>query len=343
MNTKPKKAARSPKTVNLALQSGGAHGAFTWGVLDRLLEEEQLTIEGVTATGAGAVNASVMAYGLITNRHNARKLLEKLWKKISHLASLSPFHPTIVDKMMGNIRLDFSPGFVALDTITRLFSPAQLNVFDINPLRDILLELVDCERLHHSKALKLFINATNVRNGRSKVFHGSELTIDMVLASACLPFIFKTVEIAGESYWDGGYSSYPAISPLLYDCKSTDTVIIQVNPSEVEEVPLKASDIMDRVNEMTFSGTLSRELHSILLINQLIEQGKLTGTHYRPIRFHAIEAGDILSSLGRASKMNADWSFLTYLRDAGRQTANDWLDRHYDAIGVKSSVDGLTL
>jgi NTE family protein len=331
---------RAPKTINLALQGGGAHGAFTWGVLDRLLEEAQLTIEAITATGAGAMNAVITAYGMQQgDSETARALLESFWRKISNAASLSPFHPTIVDKMMGNIKLDFSPGFIALDYITRLFSPAQLNLFDINPLRDVLDELVDFNELRVALPLKIFINATNVRTGKLKIFYGNELTREKLLASACLPFIFKTVEIEDEYYWDGGFSGCPSISPLLHNCDSVDTVIVQINPLLTEEIPLKAPDIMDRVNEINFNASLINEIRCIELVNKLLEDGKLENTSYRKIRFHMIEATDLLMTMGRSSKMNADWDFLNYLKDAGRQAANDWLDKHYDAINVLSSHD----
>ena len=339
-----KKTKTSPprtthKVINLALQSGGAHGAFTWGVLDRLLEEEHLTIEGITATGAGAMNAAVFGYGIINGKESARELLELFWRKISHAASLSPFHPTIVDKMMGNIRLDFSPGFVALDYITRIFSPAQLNLFDINPFRDLLEESIDFKALRASTKIKLFVNATNVRTGKIKVFGNNELTTDMLLAAACMPYIFKTIEIDGEYYWDGGFSGYPGIAPLLYNCKATDTVIVQINPLVTEEIPLKAPDILDRVNEINFNGSLMNEMRSIDLVNRMLERGELKNSHYRTVHFHMIEALDILMTMGRSSKMNADWDFLTYLKDTGRQAANDWLDSHYDDIGKLSSLD----
>lgn len=329
------------KTINLALQGGGTHGAFTWGVLDRLLEEETLDFEAITATSAGAINGTILCYGMAKGgRKMARALLEKFWWKISHMANVTALlRPTVLDKMLGHSTLDFSPTFVAFDYLTRIFSPYQLNVFDINPLRDVIKEVIQFDTVQTQNDIKLFVNATNVKSGRIKIFHHYELTLEMLLASACLPFFFKTVEINGEYYWDGGYSGNPAIFPLFYESATPDVLLVQINPLYVDEIPTNAPDILDRVNEISFNSTLMREMRTIALVTKLIEEGTLSHKQYKNMFIHLIEADEILSSLGRSSKVNVDWEFLTYLKETGRQTASDWLNEHYDTLGVRSSID----
>lgn len=334
------KGAAEKKVINLALQGGGSHGAFTWGVLDRLLEEEKLHIEAFTGTSAGAVNAVVATYGLaIGNRESAKNLLHILWNKISKAAALSPVQPTIMDKFLGNNSLKYSPPFIALEMMTRLFSPYQLNVFNINPLREIVRELVDFSVLRKCGKIKLFVNATNVLSGKIKVFHLHELTLDMVMASACLPLIFKSVMVEGEPYWDGGYSGNPAIYPLVYNTDCNDVVLVQINPVHVQEVPTDATEILNRINEISFNATLMREMRAIAFVAKLIDDGKLEQEGYKKLNIHMIEAEEIMSSLSNSSKMNADWDFLCYLRDIGRQAAEDWLKKNFEHIGVKSSLD----
>jgi NTE family protein len=328
------------KALNLALQGGGAHGAFTWGVLDRILEEDKLAIDGISATSAGAMNAALLVYGMeMGGKQEARKLLENFWKRISQAAAMTPLQPSIFDKMMGMRDFTLSPTFAAMEFMTRLFSPYQLNVFDINPFRDLLDEMIDYKALRQAKSIKLFVNATNVLTGKVRVFKGSEMTLDMLLASSCLPFLFKTVEIDGAPYWDGSYSGNPALFPLVYDCSSKDILIVQVNPIHVQQVPISAHDILDRVNEISFNTTLMREVRAIAFVSKLIQQGKVSEEEYRHIKVHVVEAEEIMAGLGHSSKFNADWEFLRHLKDVGRQAAEDWLHKHYDKIGRESSVD----
>lgn len=328
------------RRINLALQGGGAHGAFTWGVLDRLLEVDGLFIEGISSTSAGAVNGAMMTYGLITGgREEARRLLNDLWHRISLAAFMLPLKPTFVDRMMGMMNLDYSPGFMTMDYLTRLFSPYQLNILDINPLRSILEEMIDFEVIRTNNRIKLFVNATNVRTGKIKVFDTPAITLDSVMASACLPFVFKTVEIDGEAYWDGGYSGNPAIFPLIYNTSTEDVVIVQINPLSVEEVPTRAASIIDRINEISFNATLMREMRAIAFVSKLLGAGRLSDETHKNMRIHMIEAQDIMTGLGQASKLNADWGFLTHLRDVGRQAADEWLGRNFEKIGKESSID----
>jgi NTE family protein len=337
-----KKTTSSEKKItNLALQGGGAHGAFTWGVLDRLLDEENLEIEAICATSAGAMNAIIFTQGLINNgRKGAQELLETFWKKVSNIASFSGLMPTMFDKLIDNKKLSFSPTFMAAEYFTRLISPYQYNFFDYNPLKDIIDELVDFKKVKKSAKNKLFINATNVKSGKIKVFECTEgLNVDHIMASACIPFLYKAVEIDGESYWDGGYSGNPALFPIFYKCKSSDIILIQVNPINIKEVPTLAPDIMDRINEISFNSTLMREMRAIAFVKKLRSENKISEEKYRDMNIHIIEAEEVISSLGANSKLNADWDFLTYLRDLGRQTADEWLKKNFDKVNLESSAD----
>ncbi len=223
---------RGGKPADKALQGGGAHGAFTWGVLDRLLEEERIAIEGISATSAGAMNAAVFTYGYaLGGRDGAKKALAGFWRRISQAAAQGPLQPSWLDKMMGNHSLQFSPAFVMADLMTRLFSPYELNPLNRNPLKDVLEASVDFEALRESDCpIKLYLSATNVRTGKVKVFERHEICADRVLASGCLPFMFQAVEIEGEHYWDGGYMGNPAIFPLIYGCESSDVVCRAARP-----------------------------------------------------------------------------------------------------------------
>jgi len=231
--------ASNLKRINLALQGGGSHGAFAWGVLDRLLEDNCIDFDGISATSVGAVNATVLAYGLaVGGRAGARHALADIWRRVANLALLSPLQPTPFDRLTGNQSLETSPAFVLFDIMTRLFSPYQLNPFNINPLRSILCDAVDFDAIRNSHCpIKLFLSATNVRTGKIRVFENDEIGPDAVLASACLPFLFQAVEINGEHYWDGGYMGNPAIFPLIYNCDSRDVVIVHINPIERPDVP----------------------------------------------------------------------------------------------------------
>ncbi|HYZ31892.1 MAG TPA: patatin-like phospholipase family protein [Crenalkalicoccus sp.] len=329
------------KTVNLALQGGGSHGAFTWGVLDRLLEEERLALEGISATSAGAMNAAVFAYGMTAGgRPGARAALDRFWGKISQAAAFSPLQPSWIDKFQANWGLPWSPAFLAFDLATRLFSPYEFNPLNLNPLRDILNQVVDFQTLREAEApVRLFLSATNVRTGRVKVFDRTELCAEAVLASACLPFLFQAVEIGDEAYWDGGYMGNPAIFPLIYNCGSQDVVIVHINPIMRPEVPRTARDIMNRVNEISFNSSLMREMRAIEFVTSLIDSGQVNGRQLKRMFIHAIAADAVMTPLGVGSKLNADRDFLLYLKEAGRRGAEEWLERAWDSLGQRSSVD----
>ncbi len=337
---KKKKIRAGAKKISLALQGGGTHAAFTWGCLDRFLEDDAVEIEGISGVSAGAMNAALLVYGVNNGgKQEARKLLESFWRKVNALSSMSPFQPTIIDRMFGNKDLTFSPSFYALDYLTRLFSPYQFNFFDLNPMRDLLAELLDFSELRKGRKIDLFVNASNVKTGKPRVFSKKELDMEMLMASGCLPFLSKSVEVEGEFYWDGGYSGNPSLRPLIKETDTSDIVIIQVNPLNNEDVPLKAQDILNRVNEISFNNSLLREVGCISLISELIASGKLKSSSYRRINLHMIGAEEIMTGFGPASKFNADWDFLIHLKETGRQAADDWLENNYEKIGEESSLD----
>ena len=252
------------RTVNLALQGGGAHGAFTWGVLDRLLEEGQLRIEGISGTSAGAINAAVLAQGHIKGgAQGARAELDLFWRRVSELGWLSPVHRGWYERAMGTWNLDESPSSIWLDQLSHIVSPYQSNPLNLSPLRDLLAGMLDWQALCSPDSIKLFITATNVRTGQARVFERSDLTLDALLASTCLPQFFQAVIIDGEPYWDGGYMGNPSLWPVIYKCQSRDIVIVEVNPLTRDGVPRTAAEITNRLNEITFNASLIRELRAI--------------------------------------------------------------------------------
>lgn len=327
------------KKINLALQGGGAHGAFTWGVLDRFLKDDRLQIDAVSGTSAGAMNAVVMASGLQAGGpEGACEALETFWHSVSQRARFSPIHRSVFDVIMGQWSLDHSPSYLFFDIWSRFASPYEFNPLNINPLREVVEEVVDFEQVHKCSKLRLFIAATNVFTGKIRVFEEKEVTLDAVMASACLPQLFQAVEIEGEPYWDGGYMGNPPIYPLFYNTRTPDVVLVQINPIERRRVPKSAREISNRLNEITFNSTLMRELRAIDFVSRLIEDGKLPADEYMKVHMHRISATE-LKPLQASSKLNAEWRFLTDLRDLGRETAEAWLERHFDAIGSHSTID----
>jgi len=329
------------KPINLALQGGGAHGAFTWGVLDRLCEEPRISIEGISATSAGAMNGAVFASGLAKDgREGARAALEAYWKRVAKAGELSPLRPNIFDKLLGFTSTGESPAFLAFDLMTRMLSPYQFNPLNLNPLRTVLQQSVDFDALRSDKCpVKLFLSATNVRTGKVKIFENNEITADAVLASSCLPFLFQAIEIDGEAYWDGGYMGNPAIFPLIYGCKSHDVVIVHINPIERAKLPRTASEIMNRINEISFNSSLMREMRAVSFVTKLIDDGKLDDPSFSRMLIHAIADDGMMCSLGVASKMSTEWEFLTGLRDTGRARADSWIAQNFDQLGNSSTVD----
>lgn len=329
---------RQPVPVDLALQGGGSHGAFTWGVLDRILEEPWLNIEAISGTSAGAMNAAVLADGWLKGgADGARAALDAYWRRVSNAAAFSPFQRTMLDRMMGRWSLDHSPAYVAIDLMTRLASPYDLNPSGFNPLKPILEESIDFEALARSP-IKLFITATNVRTGRGKIFRNPDITADVLLASACLPTMFQAVEIDGDAYWDGGYAGNPTITPLIRESDASDTILVQINPRERVDVPRTAAEILNRLNEISFNSPLMKEVRMIALLRQVADPGTGEGARWARMRTHRIMTAR-LAELGASSKLNAEWDFLTMLREEGRRAASAFLDEHGGDVGHRSSTD----
>lgn len=329
---------RSPILVDLALQGGGAHGAFTWGVLDRLLEEPWLGIDGISGTSAGAMNAAVLVDGFVKGgAAGAREALEKFWRRVSDAARFSPFRRGPLDVLLGRWTLDSSPIYVGMDLLSRLVSPYDLNPMGKNPLREILSELIDFERLAQAP-IKLFITATNVRTGRGHVFKNNAITPDVLLASACLPIMFQAVEVDGEPYWDGGYSGNPTLTPLIRECKSEDTILVQINPVERHGSPRSASEILNRLNEVSFNAVLLKELRMIALLRQVANPGDSEGARWAGMRIHRV-ASELMMELGASSKLNAEWEFFSLLHDEGRRSAQVFLETHASDLGHRSTLD----
>jgi NTE family protein len=332
--------AAGVKTVNLALQGGGVHGAFTWGVLDRLLEEPRIGLEGISATGAGAMNAAVLAYGLtLGGREGAKQALANFWRRVAHAVEFSPLQPSIADRLTQNHGLEGSPMHVMFDVMSRLLSPYQFNPLNYNPLRHVIRQVVDFERLRQGSAVKLFLSATNVRTGKIRVFIDKELSLECVLASACLPFFNQAVEIGGECYWDGGYMGNPALFPLIDSCEASDVLVVHVNPLHRDEVPTSPRDILNRVNEISFNSSLMREMRAVAFVAKLIDEGRVKQGEMHRVLIHAIGVDDVMRDLGVASKLNAEWGFLVHLRDIGRERTQAWIERNFESLGVKSTVD----
>jgi NTE family protein len=263
-----------------------------------------------------------------------------LWHGISRAAVTSPLQPTLLERLFGNHSMAQSAGFVFFELMTRLFSPYEFNPLNCNPLRQVLLDTIDFDALNPTTCpIKLYLAATNVRTGKIKVFDNSEIGVDAMLASACLPFLFQAVEIGGEAYWDGGYTGNPPIFPMIYNCSSGDVVIVQLSPMRREELPQSSTEILDRVNEISFNSSLLREMRAIRFVTRLIDDGTVVDGSLRRMRIHAIAADDVIAKLSIASKLDADWEFLTSLRDIGRQRAEQWLDAHFNRLGVGSTVD----
>ena len=330
--------AREPLNIDLALQGGGAHGAYTWGVLSRILEEDWLTIEAISGTSAGAMNAAVLASGYaVGGREGARDALDRYWRKVSEAARFSPFQRSPLDVLLGRWTLDTSPLFVAMDMMSRVVSPYTLNPSGANPLTDILAEIIDFDAIAKGP-IKLFISATNVRTGRNRIFRNAEITPEVLLASACLPTLFQAVEIDGESYWDGGYSGNPTMTPLIKESTASDTILVQINPVERPDTPRTARDILNRLNEVSFNAVLLKELRMMALLQREALSSGGEVARWARMRLHRITS-DAMIDLGYSSKLNAEWEFLTMLHDEGRRSAEVFYGTHRDEIGKRSTLD----
>lgn len=331
---------KQTKKINLALQGGGAHGAYTWGVLDRLLEEDNVIIEGISGTSAGAMNAAVLVNGYMNGgNYGAKDMLEKFWQRIGEVGALSPMHKNPLERILTGWNMDLSPTYRFLDILSHVFSPYELNPFNYNPMRLIIDEMIDPEEIQACSIIKLFVTATHVGSGQARVFHCEEITVDVLMASACIPFLFQAVKIDGEEYWDGGYMGNPAIWPLIYHCVSQDIVLVQINPLHRDIMPRTASEIMNRMNEITFNSSLTAEMRAINFVSRLIEEGKLSDDEYKDMRMHLIYSLDELKYLNASSKVNADWDFFRYLHNIGYKATTKWLEENWQKIGKESTLN----
>jgi NTE family protein len=334
--------ARNLKKVNFALQGGGAHGAFVWGVLDQVLEDGRLAIEAISATSAGAMNAVALASGMaIGGADGARRNLHDFWHEVSRMDLaydlLSPLNQWI---QALKLPPEYHPFHAFIHTLTHTVPPNLLNPFHFNPLRALLQRVIDFERLNSSAdAPQLFLNATNVRTGKIKVFQTPSLSAEAVLASACLPPYFQAVEIDGEHYWDGGYLGNPAIYPLIYRKGSHDVIIVQVTAIRRDELPASAADVLHRINEISFNSSLMREMRAIAFATRLIDAGELDKDRHSRMYMHWIGNDQLMSQLGTATQFHPEWGLLCRLRDEGRAATRSWLDRNFDRVGNCSTVD----
>jgi NTE family protein len=334
-SAKPKR-----KAVTLALQGGGAHGAFTWGVLERLLSDERLEIEGISGTSAGAMNGTVVAEGLMQGgRQGAIRALEHFWDAVSRIGRFAPFVRTPFDMAGQAWNLDYTPSYMIFDAISRYLSPYQFNPANLNPLLDVLASAVDFDLVRRCDKLQLYISATSVRTGKIRVFKREEITAKTVMASACLPHVFQAVEVDGEPYWDGGYMGNPALYPLIYNCQSPDIVIVQVSPIERAETPTTTPAILDRLNEITFNATLMREMRAIAFVSRLLEEHEIDPARYKRVLIHRVDVPEEMTRYNVSSKMNAEWDFLCHLRELGRQQGEAWIARNFDELGRRSTID----
>ncbi len=331
-------APREQIQVDLALQGGGSHGAYTWGVLDRLLEEPWLKIEAISGTSAGAMNAAVLVSGYMQGgAAGARAALDGYWASVAEAARFSPMQRSPIDRLMNRWSLDTSPVYLAMDLMSRVVSPYNLNPFGINPISGILEKNIDFAHLGEA-SIKLFITATNVHTGRGRVFRNKEITPDVLLATACLPTMFQAIEIDGEPYWDGGYVGNPTITPLVRESEALDVILVQINPVVRRETPRSAAEILNRLNEISFNSPLMKELRMIALLRQAADPGTGEGARWARMLMHRIVT-DKLAEFGASSKLNAEGEFLTMLKAEGRRAAGAFLSEHGDSLGKRSTAD----
>ena len=325
------------KTVALALQGGGAHGSFTWGVLDALIEDGRLGFEALTGASAGAMNAVVMVDGWLKGGPDgAREGLEQFWREVSLDGDLGPTQRQFVSGLLSLWKGNPIAEFWA-KALTP--SPYVTNPLNINPLRKALAAQVDFERLRDSQTAGVFVSATNVWTGKLAVFERDALTVDHLMASACLPTVFQAVEIDGVPYWDGGYLGNPPLYPLYRGAQTRDILLVQINPVERRETPRTEAEIRDRLNEITFNANLMRELRAIDFIDGLIEEGTLSRNGYERVLIHRIDGTDALEDYNAASKLDARWKVFCRLRDKGRAAAQAWLGEHLDQVGHRCTID----
>lgn len=340
-NSQPQKNSKKvSKKVALAIQGGGSHGAFSWGVIDYLLEDGRLDFEGASGTSAGGMNCLALCQGLAKGgKKGARETLLEFWKKNSEAAQQAGIAPTIFDKAKGDHGLMFNPAHLFMEQISKFMSPAQWNPHNKNVLEDLVKTFFDFNLISTYEDFKVFLCATNVRTSKLKFFTGKELSVQSALASACLPTLFHPVTIDGEDYWDGGFIGNPALFPLIYNCKTSDIITILLTPQKIRETPKTMPDIRWRLTELSLINTLTREMRAINFISKLIDDGIIKDPSIKRMHMHIIENPEVFHKLNHTSALNPDWEFLQFLFEEGRKTGKKWLEKNYDSIGVESTVN----
>ena len=342
----PNAHLNSARPINLALQGGGSHGAFTWGVLDALLADTRLTLEGISGTSAGAVNAVALASGYAKGqregtdpRQSAREALRHIWEEVGRMGQLGSLQKTLADTLLWGFPKELAPTNMFATALRSWYSPYHSNPLDINPLLDLLKREIDFDAVAQLQAPRVFVSATHIKTGKAALFSGARLAPQAVMASACLPSLFRAVEIEGEHYWDGGYAVNPAMTPLIDHCESADIVLVQINPLVREDTPKTPEDIQDRINELTFNASLLTQMRAIDFINRLLAQGLLSGSRCKTIRLHRIDGGQAIQRFPASSRASADAGLIRSLFDMGHKAGQDWLAQHFDAVGQHSTVD----
>lgn len=346
-----KGAAPAIAPLDIALQGGGSHGAFTWGVLDRLLEDESIVMDGLSGTSAGALNAAVLLTGWAADgRAGARAALQAFWHDVSAApgifgggatqvwrdwAALNPFWPATP---LSAFNLDHHPAYAWFSTMVGQVSPYQFNPLGANPLQALLQRHVK-ESAMRQGPMQLFVTATAVQTGQPRIFSGNDLSIEALMASACLPQLFKAVEIDGQAYWDGGYSGNPALWPLIYRTPAMDILLVRIDPLQRPGVPQSSGDIQDRINEITFNATLASEMRAIHFVERLVREGSVDPGRYKALRLHMLADDEGLASLKPSSKLNTDLAFLKRLHGLGRDAADRWLRAHRADLGRRATLD----
>jgi len=335
------------KTLDLALQGGGAHGAFTWGVLERLLEDDRIEIAGISGASAGALNATILAYGLVSGgRDGARHALWAFWKSVSRAASGGAIpYPILASIFTPWIRTQVAASY--LSDVSGLLSPYQFNPLNLNPLHDALENQIDFDAIKSPEAPKLFVSATDVRTGATRLFRNSELSADALMASACLPMLFQAVDIGGDAYWDGGYVANPPILPLIEESPASDLMLVTVNPSRRDSVPRLPNEIVGRLNEIIFNANLISQMRAVAILKQQLEMDRVPPPRYsqalfrqvKRLRAHRIHDDAELAKLEPHSKTNAEWRFFIRLHGIGYRAADAWLDAHFEELGKRATLD----
>jgi NTE family protein len=337
-----KSSSVKKKPVTLALQGGASFGSFTWGVIDKLLEDGRFEIQGITGTSAGAMNAICVVNGLMKGgNEGARKQLEDFWMGIAHAGKSTPMisHRDAFTKMMGAFTMQFSPGAMIMEQIAKFMSPYDLNPFDVNPLKDVITKQFDFEGIRNYKECQAFLCATHVKTGKIRIFKNHEMKAECLLASACLPSMFKAVKVDDEYYWDGGYIGNPVFFPLIYNCETPDIILVQLEKTHDPKIPQSVSEIQNRLKQITWNTSIVREMRSIAFISDLIDRGIISEeAHMKRVFMHVIENPETFDSIDESAKVNTEEEFLKHLFNEGRQTAEKWIKANYDKVGKESSA-----